>query len=110
MELKAVQNKTDNDVVELWSSDRNREYLAGTMHIDNFTGPVNERICEGRPVQLHVEISQPNAYELLRLMAEAGFDELDSDSRKTAVTSLKWVIADLALYGWDYEKMKEDML
>ena len=105
MELTAKQNKGDADQVELWSSDSNRDYLAGTIHIDNFTGPVNERINEGHPVKLHIEIAQPKAYEILEALSEEGFDGLGREERDDAVEDIKRCLADLAYNGWSYDDM-----
>ena len=58
MKLRAVLNKTDRDMVELYHYHNEREFLAGAMHIDCFSGPVNERIIEGHPVMLHLEIAE----------------------------------------------------
>jgi hypothetical protein len=105
MELKAVLNTNDRDMVEVYSLGPNGEYLAAVMHIDNFGGPVNERINEGHPVSLHLEIAQPKAYRLLEMLADEGFDSMDTASRETAMSGIEKVIKDLAYNRWSYEEM-----
>jgi len=103
MELKAILNKKDTDQVEIWSSDSQREYLAGTMHIDNFTGPVRERINDGHSHQLHVEIVQPKAYEVLAALSDNGFDELDVARQGDVMDDINRMFSDLASVGWNYD-------
>ena len=64
---------------------------------------MNERINEGHPVKLHIEVVQPKAYEILAALSEEGFDGLGREERDNAVDSIKRVFADLAYNGWNYE-------
>ena len=105
MELKAQENKNDNDQVEIWSSDSRKEYLAAVMHIDNFTGPVRDRIEDGHPVKLHVEIVQPKAYAILELLSDEGFDGLSRERQDEAMDDIKRCLSDLAYRDWDYDDM-----
>ena len=105
MEFEAVLNETDNDMVELYHYHNKREFLAGVMHIDCFSGPTCDRIQDDSPVRLHLEVSQPKAYEILSLLAENHFDMLREDERVTAMVGIKKVIEDLSDSNWSYEDM-----
>ena len=100
MLLEARENKRDTNAVEIWSSDQHSTYLAATMHIDNFTGPVLDRIQDGHPVSLHIEVEQPRAYKILELLADAGFDTLDEETQDSVMDEIEGFISDLANNGW----------
>ena len=50
------------------------------------------------------------AAEIRKYLTRYGFDDLDQEQADDVLESIEGFIADLALYDWDYEKMKEDML
>ena len=108
MKLIAKLHKLDNNQVEIWSSNHDKESLAGTIHIDNFTGLINERICEGHPVQLHVEIAQPKAYKILEALTDGWFDMLSSEARDKAYEDIKSAFSDLAYNNWSYDNMEKE--
>ena len=103
MEITAVLNKDDTDMVEIWSSDGVGKYLACVMHIDNFTGPINDRFSYGQPVKLHVEIAQPKAYKMLELLADAGFDSLNSDQQESVIIAIENLLSEMSYNNWNYD-------
>ena len=70
---------------------------------------MNERINEGHPVKLHVEIVQPKAYEILAALSEEGFDGLGRDEQDEAMEDIKRCFSDLAYNGWNYDDMARGM-